>query len=561
MRMTLSRKITCVILGTFLISAGALFYVQRHLYSSGFSSVLGDLEQSILVQKREAATDILREVQIATEASLQRGEYAAFTRFAEQQKQVAEIQEFSFFNRAGRVELSSHPKQVGAQISPEIWKKAQDSKTLFVVENPGLFLFYMPLRVDADMRRLQPDWRIGELYGLLHLAFSKDKINRMVADARNAYQVSARRTMMIALIAVGIAGVLISGAGLMVSSRIVRPIRRGVAFAQAVAKGDLTSQLDIRQQDEVGELAGALNSMVANLGQMMRTIAENASKLAGASTELTTTATQLATGAEETTAQSTTVAAAATQMAANLSAMAASGEQMSANVRTVSAAVEQMTASIGEVARNAEQAANVADNAARLAEGSNQRIGELGSAADEIGKVIEVIQDIAEQTNLLALNATIEAARAGEAGKGFAVVATEVKELAKQTAHATEDIGKRIQAIQAATSGAVQSIGEIGQVIRNVNEVSRTIAAAVEEQSVTTREIAKNVAHAASASDAVSQGVAQSAAASQEITKSIGGVDTAARQTAQGAAATQTAGAGLSTLAGQLQAFVGQFKL
>ena len=154
---------------------------------------------------------------------------------------------------------------------------------------------------------------------------------------------------------------------------------------------------------------------------------------------------------------------------------------------------------------------------------------QLGAAADEIGKVIEVIQDIAEQTNLRALNATIEAARAGEAGKGFAVVATEVKELAKQTASATDDIRRRIEGIQNSTGESVRAIGEISEVIKNVNEVSRTIASAVEEQSITTREIAQNVAQTTTAAEAVSRGVAESASACQEVTRNISQVDQANR--------------------------------
>jgi methyl-accepting chemotaxis protein len=342
---------------------------------------------------------------------------------------------------------------------------------------------------------------------------------------------------------------------------IVGPIRKGVEFAETVAGGNLTERVDIDQADEVGDLAKALNSMAENLQDVMRNITENSKTLAGASTELSSTATQLASGAEETTNQSATVAAAAEEMSTNMNNMAASSEQMTANVKTVASATEEMTASIGEVAKNAENAAEVAANAAQLAESSNQTIGQLGTAADEIGKVIEVIQDIADQTNLLALNATIEAARAGDAGKGFAVVATEVKELARQSAEAAGDIRRRIEGIQSSTGEVVHSIGQISEVIGQVNEVSKTIASAVEEQSVTTKEIAKNVTETSDAAGVVSTGVAESASASQEITRTISGVDEAAKQTAQGAAQTQTAGQELSRIAEQLQTMVGQFKV
>ena len=202
----------------------------------------------------------------------------------------------------------------------------------------------------------------------------------------------------------------------------------------------------------------------------------------------------------------------------------------------------------------------MAGTAAGLAGDGNAKIGELGTAATEIGKVIEVIQDIAEQTSLLALNATIEAARAGDAGKGFAVVATEVKELAKQTAAATEDIRRRIEGIQTSTGQAVRSIGEITEVIKKVNEVSRTIASAVEEQSITTKEIAKNVAETSTAAQTVARGVAESASVTREIARNITDVDAAAKQTAQGATVAQTASGKVSDVTEQLHALVGQFK-
>ncbi len=332
----------------------------------------------------------------------------------------------------------------------------------------------------------------------------------------------------------------------------------------AQGDGDLTVRFelkDIEHEDEVGRMHRHFNDFVDKIRSVIVDISNNAQTLVSSATQLSQTATQLASGSEETTAQSTSVAAAAEQMSTNMQGMASGTEEMSANVKTVAAAVEEMTASISEVAKNAEHAAQIAGEASNLAQTSNQNIGQLGEAADAIGKVIETIQDIAEQTNLLALNATIEAARAGDAGKGFAVVANEVKDLAKQTAEATEDIRHRIEGIQSSTGLAVTSIGNISEVIAKVNEVSRTIASAVEEQSITTREIAQNVAQTATAAETVSTGVQQSASAAQEITHNIARVDDAARQGAEGAGKTQTASEQLSGLGQQLQHLVDQFKV
>jgi methyl-accepting chemotaxis protein len=229
--------------------------------------------------------------------------------------------------------------------------------------------------------------------------------------------------------------------------------------------------------------------------------------LASAAEELTATSQQMSANAEETSAQANVVSA--------------SAEQVDKNLQTVATGSEEMSASIKEIAKNAHESAKVATGAVRVAEETNQIVTKLGDSSTEIGQVIKVITSIAQQTNLLALNATIEAARAGEAGKGFAVVANEVKELAKQTAKATEDISRKIEAIQADTKNAVVAISQISGVIKQVNDISNTIATAVEEQNATTNEMARNVGEAAKGSG--------------EITKNIGGVAEAARSTSQGA--------------------------
>jgi methyl-accepting chemotaxis protein len=558
---SMSTRIGGAILGVFLLATLTLSILQQYLYSRNFASVIGNLSQSISQLKLDDALDLLQEVKFATESSLQRGEFESFMNFAKQQSNLKEIQEFSFINKDAKVEQSSDPRKVGATLDAGIWKKIQDSKELITMETRDDLLFYYPLRVDADMRRLDPNRRVGEIYGALHLDFSKDKINKMLMKADIERRSQSRQAYVILVISIIIASLIVIAVAWFISHKIAKPIVKGVSFAQNLASGDLRQSLDIQSKDEVGQLAKALNHMAESLREMFGRIHNSAAALSGSSTLLKTTSEQMTSGAKETTNQSSVVAAAAEQLSTNMQNMAAATEQMTTNVKTVAAATEQMTASIGEIAKNAEQASTVVGNAAQMAQSSNKVIGNLGNAADEIGKVIQVIQDIAEQTNLLALNATIEAARAGDAGKGFAVVATEVKELAKQTAEATEDIRARIEGIQTSTGQAVTSIGSISEVIQQVNEISRTIAAAVEEQSVTTKEIAQNVAQTSQAAETVSVGVTQSATASKEITQNITGVDQAAKQTAQGASQTQTAGAELSKLAEELQSLVGQFKV
>ena len=255
---------------------------------------------------------------------------------------------------------------------------------------------------------------------------------------------------------------------------------------------------------------------------------EAAHNLSSSASQLTSLSQALGANAEETSAQANVVSAAS--------------EEVSTNVQTVATGAEEMSASIREIAKNASEAARVALAAVKLAESTNQTVAKLGDSSADVGKVIKVITSIAQQTNLLALNATIEAARAGEAGKGFAVVANEVKELAKETAKATEDISQKIEAIQSDTRGAVQAIGQIADVIHQINDISNTIASAVEEQTATTNEITRNVTEAARGS--------------AEIAHNITGVAQAAKSTTEGATDILQASGLLAKLAADLQALV-----
>ena len=300
----------------------------------------------------------------------------------------------------------------------------------------------------------------------------------------------------------------------------------------AAGRGDLTRDLAVSGSDAAGQMGEGLKAFFADLRKSIAAIAQNAQALASSSEELSAVSTQMGANAEETSTQANVVSAAS--------------EQVSKNVQTVATGTEEMAASIKEIAKNANEAAKIAMAAVKVADSTNATVGKLGESSVQIGKVIKVITSIAQQTNLLALNATIEAARAGEAGKGFAVVANEVKELAKETAKATEDIGQKIDAIQTDTKGAVDAIAQISQIIGQVNDISNTIASAVEEQTATTNEIGRNVAEAAKGSN--------------EIAQNISGVAQAARSTSDGANDTQKSAHQLSKMAAELQALVNRFQ-
>jgi methyl-accepting chemotaxis protein len=385
---------------------------------------------------------------------------------------------------------------------------------------------------------------------------------------------SSQRWIEILLVVVGLLGVTIA---VLIARMIGAPIRELEAASRDIARGALDTEIRYQAGDEMGGLASSFrqsaatlqaviselqvlidasregrlgvrgdaskfegaygdlvastNALLDNLVAPLRFMAENTDALASSAEELTAVSQQLGSGAAEASTQSHVVSAAA--------------EQVSRSTQAVATSTEEMSASIREIAKSASESARVASQAVRMAEDANGTVGKLGDTALEIGTIVKVITSIAQQTNLLALNATIEAARAGEAGKGFAVVANEVKELAKETAKATEDIGRSVQAIQGDTGAAVAAIGEIATIIGQINDISTTIASAVEEQSATTSEMGRNVT--------------ESAQGSSEIARNITLVAEAAQQTSHGASQTMTAANELARMSAGMKQLISKF--
>ena len=433
--------------------------------------------------------------------------------------------------------------------------KTKESAGMYKADIQNVFSLFAKLDEDGKKRS-------AAAYGVLALV--KKTSDAGMGHAREISRMSVEKiNSSTTLLGVGLLITVFLGlaASLLLTRMITGPLAKAVDVCDRMSRGDLTVSIEVDSHDETGKMLQALKNMGTNVGRMIADVTGGVQTIASASTELSAISNQMASSVANITEKATTVAAAAEESSANSTSVAANIEEATMSLSSIASATEEMSATVVEIASNSEKARSISSDATQQALAVSAVVRDLGRSAQDIGQVTETISSISAQTNLLALNATIEAARAGAAGRGFAVVANEIKDLAQQTATATDDIKGKIAGIQASTGESISKIENISRVIGEVCDIVVTIATAIEEQSVVTRDVAANISQASAGVRDSSDRVSQTASVSQEIAQEIARVNAALADIRSGGEQVNLSAGELSRLSEQLMNQVGLFKV
>lgn len=457
----------------------------------------------------------------------------------------------------------NEPDEVERKVLTEL--QNNPSLTGKIIREKDQIRYFKPIKLTSDCMVCHGDpkgeddilgfekegWRVGEIHGAFEVISSLSDAKVAVRKATIGVVVW---TLALLIITAGIVWFLLQ-------KNVITPLALSSKVMQTIAGGDLSQKISVTSKDEFGTMMQDLGTMSQQLGGMIQNILTTGKTVSKNSDDLTSLADNLSVSSQSTAQNAISVTESAEEMSSNMNSVAAATEEAATNVSMVASSTDAMTSTFNAIADSTYKARSISEEAVREAQSASTKVDELGRAASQIGKVTETITEISEQTNLLALNATIEAARAGEAGKGFAVVANEIKDLAKQTADATQEIRSQIEGIQNSTSGTVGQIEQISKVINDVCSIVTNVVDLVQGQLETTQEIADNISQASVGIVEVTENVSRSSALSEEVARDIGDVSRASLEMSQSSSAVKVNAQELRVQAQQLIEMVSQFKM
>lgn len=453
--------------------------------------------------------------------SLERGQMKNFLKLLQKQQEIKGVVDVSLYDIEGRINLSSSAENSQPSLDGDIYGQLKAEKKILSVIDDSHIRIFTPQIVEPDCIRCHPSWQRNDLGGILTLTYDLGLLNDTLA----------KEQMMLWLGGLGLL-ILVSVIIFWLSRTVTNPVATMTRAMDQLAEGNLSVDIPAQErQDEIGRMARSVNVFKRNAierqelerekeEEAVRRQEEKRRMVEGMADDFQSSIGEIITGVvsglKEIEESIRHMSGSVAQTSDQSSKVAEVSMQTASNVRSIALSTEELTGSISEISNEVSRSTDVSGQAVSRAEQSNQCVDHLADSARRIDEVVKLISEIAGQTNLLALNATIEAARAGEAGKGFAVVANEVKELAKQTTAATDDISSQVLEIQRAVKEAVEAIGAIGGTIAEINEISTTIAAAVDQQGSTTKEIALNIQHAAEGVGQVNESISKVARIAEE---------------------------------------------
>jgi methyl-accepting chemotaxis protein len=553
------------------ISAGivAILFVSELVRQSYERAHVADLEKSnperMEAEMRASLVPIAKAVQYAMEDVMAEGNMDLLDKILARQQKVDGVLDVSVYNLSGKATHASKPDSIGQRMDAGVLDQVKESGKRLDRRTGSAFEIYEPFVATHACTQCHDHWKEGQVGGVLGLHMS----NASFIRAQKSWLVSMgdlrQGTLLLgASVSGGLIVVLVLLVHALVRKQIIRPLATAQSFVEVISSGDLTKDVDPqhrKRQDEFGALSRAMQDMTVRLRTLLRNVLSSVHTIASTSQGLSALAEQTATGVERVSSKTETAAGAAAASSKHATTVAVAIEQATHSVSEVSDATHEMSGRISEVVQQSEQAQHTTEQAAARANSISASMLSLDEATRSIGQVTETITSISAQTNLLALNATIEAARAGALGKGFAVVAAEIKELAQQTARATQDVKDKIASVQASTANALSDLEGITAVIQEVGSTVAETASAMSKHAQTSERVVGDLGQVSLGVAEASRGVASSAEAARSIATDIADVNAAIGEIQRGGEQVQGNAKEMLSLAQNLSKLVEEFKL